>query len=65
VAIVGSAHVVIRALTDKLQSDIQAGLNKSIAASHSSGSDAGNAWSSGFASMLDLPNVGKHHFGKI
>lgn len=64
-AIVGSAHVVIRALTDKLQSDIQDGLNKAISASQNSGSNAGSAWSSGFASKMNIPDIGKPQFGKI
>lgn len=46
--IVGSAHVVIRAITDKLQSDIQKGLQSSTGNMRSIGAKAGAEFKSGF-----------------
>ncbi len=48
-AIVGSATVVMRAVTTKLQSDIQRGLQAAAPAVRSAGSNAGQAFRSGFS----------------
>lgn len=47
-AIVGSAHVIIRAITEKLESDIKNALNKIKPAANKSGGDAGAEWSKSF-----------------
>lgn len=60
--VVGSAHVVIRALTDKLQSDIQDGLNKAVGGSRGSGANLGRSFSDSFNSNFNL-DIGKSFDG--
>jgi hypothetical protein len=52
-AIVGSAEVVIRAIGDKLESDIQNALNKAARGAKASGNDAGESFSEGFNKSLN------------
>lgn len=46
--IIGSAHVVIRGITDKLQGDIEKALDSAIKKAGSSGSDSGKEYSESF-----------------
>jgi phage-related protein len=47
-AVVGEAHIIVRALTDKVSSDIQRGFSGTGAAGRKAGEDMGKAFSRGF-----------------
>lgn len=61
-AIVGSAHVIIRAITDKLQGDIQKGLNDAMKGAGSSGASGGDEWKKNF---LDHAKINDSDVNKL
>lgn len=58
-AIVGSAEIVVRALTNKVRDDIQKGLRDALPAISSEGERAGKAYSDGFGKGSSSGNLGR------
>lgn len=52
-AVIGSAYVTIRAITDKLQGDIQKALDKAVASAGNTGAEAGRRFRDGFNGQVD------------
>lgn len=52
-ALVGEAHIVVRAITDRVNSDIRRGFNGSSSLGRRAGEDLGNAFQRGFQSKTD------------
>lgn len=51
--VIGSAHVIIRGLTEKLQSDIENAIDKAMSKAKTSGNGAGSSYREGFNKQVD------------